>query len=154
MCEGGEGAKEQVTGVGHDGRAARGNTVLRLETKEAGKEVVDGNGRFEFGEAGDEFGGQAGDFVSLLLAAGMLGAEGGERIRDGHTAAALGKHGRGESADEGKTESLIEEPKAPGAKPAPGAPGRALFSCSHEFLKEAERSRLSPNPPTPRQVGV
>jgi len=59
VCEGGEGAKEQVTGVGHDGRAARGNTVLRLETKEAGKEVVDGNGRFEFGEAGDEFGGQA-----------------------------------------------------------------------------------------------
>jgi len=60
-----------------------------LEQKEAGEEVVDGDGRLEFGETGDEFGGETGGLVALLLAEGMLGAEGGERIGDGQAATAL-----------------------------------------------------------------
>jgi hypothetical protein len=60
-----------------------------LEQKEAGEEVVDRDGRLEFGETGDEFGGETGGLVALLLAEGMLGTKGGERIRNGHAAAAV-----------------------------------------------------------------
>jgi hypothetical protein len=89
FVDSGEGAEEQVTGVGHDGRAARGDAVLRLETKEAGEEFVDGDSGIEFGKIGDEFGGKVGGLSPLLLTAGMVGAEGGEGIRDGHAAATL-----------------------------------------------------------------
>jgi hypothetical protein len=89
VLDGGQGAEKEVTGVGHDGGAARGNAALRLEKEEAGEEVVDRDGRLEFGETGDEFGGETGGLVLLLPAAGMLGTKGGERVRNGHAAAAV-----------------------------------------------------------------
>ncbi len=89
LLDGGEGAEEEVAGIGHDGSAARGDAVLGLKKKEAGKEIVDGDGGTELCETGDEFGGEIGGFVKLLPAAGVLGAKGGERIRDGHPAAAV-----------------------------------------------------------------
>jgi hypothetical protein len=89
VFEGGEGAQKQVAGVGHDCGATRGDAVLGLEQKEAGKKVVDRDGGLEFGKASDEFGSKAGGLVLLLLATGMLGAEGGERIGNGQAAAAL-----------------------------------------------------------------
>jgi len=89
LLDGGEGAEEEVAGIGHDGSAARGDAVLGLEEKEAGEKVIDGYGGAEFSETGDEFGGEIGGFVKLLPTAGVLGAKGGERIRDGHPAAAV-----------------------------------------------------------------
>ena len=91
VLDGGQGAEKEVTGVGHDGGAARGNAVLRLEKEEAGEEVVDRDGGLEFGETGDEFGREVSRLVALLLAERMLGAEGGERIRNGHAAAAVAR---------------------------------------------------------------
>jgi hypothetical protein len=76
-------------GIGHDGSAARGDAVLGLEEKEAGEEVVDGDGGAELCETGDKFGGEIGGFVPLLPAAGVLGAKGGERIHDGQAAPAV-----------------------------------------------------------------
>jgi len=89
LLDGGEGAEEEVAGIGHDGGAARGDAVLGLKKKEAGKEIVDGDGGTEFSETGDEFGGEIGGFVPLLPAAGMVGAKGGEMIRDRQAAAAV-----------------------------------------------------------------
>jgi hypothetical protein len=56
-----------------------------LAKQETREEVVGGNGGAEFGKAGDEFGREIGGLITLLLAAGMFGAEGSERIRDGHS---------------------------------------------------------------------
>jgi hypothetical protein len=89
VLDGGKRAEEQVARVGHDCGATRGDAVLGLEQKEAGKEVVDRDGGLEFGEASDEFGSKAGGLVLLLPATGMLGAEGGERIGDGQAATAV-----------------------------------------------------------------
>jgi hypothetical protein len=50
MFEGGKGAEEQVAGVGHYRSATRRNLALSLTKKEAGEEVVDGDGGLEFGE--------------------------------------------------------------------------------------------------------
>jgi len=89
VLDGGESAQKQIARVGHDCGAARGDAVLGLEQKEAGKEVVDRDGRLEFGETGDEFGREVSRLVAFLLAAGMIGTKGGERIRNGHAAAAV-----------------------------------------------------------------
>ena len=69
--------------------AARGDAVLGLKKKEAGKEIVDGDGGTELCETGDEFGGEIGGFVKLLPAAGVLGAKGAEMIRDRQAAATV-----------------------------------------------------------------
>ncbi len=90
LLDRGEGAEEEVASIGHDGSAARGDAVLGLEEKEAGEEIVDGDGGTEFSETGDEFGGEIGGFVKLLPAAGVLGAKGGERIASVVLAAAIG----------------------------------------------------------------
>jgi len=66
VFDGREGAEEQVTGVGHDGGAARRDAVLGLKMQEAGEEVVDGEGRLEIREAGHEGGGKVGKFVFVL----------------------------------------------------------------------------------------
>ncbi|OLC96428.1 MAG: hypothetical protein AUH86_09725 [Acidobacteria bacterium 13_1_40CM_4_58_4] len=75
LVDGGEGAKEQVTGVGHDGGTARGDAILRLEKEKTGEEVVDRDRGLEFSETGDELGGEIGGMVALLLAARVFGAE-------------------------------------------------------------------------------
>jgi len=89
VLDGGEGAEEQIAGVGHDGGAAGVDAVMRLEAKEAGEEIVDGDSGLEFGETGDEFGGEVGGFVAFAPTASMVGAESGARIGDGHAAAAF-----------------------------------------------------------------
>jgi hypothetical protein len=62
---------------------------MSLEEEEAGQEVIDGDSRLEFSETGDEFSSETEGFVPLQLAAGVLGAESGDRIRDRQTAAAI-----------------------------------------------------------------
>jgi hypothetical protein len=75
--DGGEGAEEQVAGVGHDGGAARGDAVFGLEMKEAGEELVDGDGGLEFGEGGGEIDGSVFMLRELRVAAAeeRLGAQ-------------------------------------------------------------------------------
>jgi hypothetical protein len=75
MLDGGEGAEEEVAGIGHDGSAAGRDSVLSLEKEEASEEVIDGGRRFEFGEAGDELDREGGGFVPALLAAGVFSTE-------------------------------------------------------------------------------
>src|SRR5437899_13105964 len=91
VLDGEEGAEEQIAGVGHDGGAAGVDAVMRLEAKEAGEEIVDGDSGLEFGETGDEFGGEVGGFVAFAPTASMVGAESGARIGDGHAAGAFGR---------------------------------------------------------------
>jgi hypothetical protein len=91
VVDGGESAKEQVTGVGHDGGTARGDALLRLEEEKPGEEVVDGDGGLEFGETGDELGGETGGMVAFPLAASVFSAERGERVCDGHAAATVAR---------------------------------------------------------------
>ena len=87
--DGGEGAEEKIGGVGHDGGAAGLDAVVGLEVKEAGEEVIDGDGGLEFGETGDEFGGEVGGVVAFVPTAGMIEAEVSGRIGDGHAAPAF-----------------------------------------------------------------
>jgi hypothetical protein len=82
--DGGQGAEKEIAGVGHDGSTARLDAVVCLEVKEAGEEVIDGDGGLEFGETGDEFGGEVGGLVAFVPTAGMVEAEAGGRIGDGH----------------------------------------------------------------------
>jgi len=89
VLDSGEGAEEQVAGVGHDGGAPRVNAVMGLEAKEAGEEIVDGDSRLEFGKTSDELGGKVGGLVAFVPTASVIGAESSARIGDGHAAAAL-----------------------------------------------------------------
>jgi hypothetical protein len=50
--DGRDGAQELIGDVGQNGGAARGNPVVRESEKQAGEEVVDGLGGFEFAEIG------------------------------------------------------------------------------------------------------
>jgi hypothetical protein len=49
VLDSGEGAEDQVAGVGHHGGAARGDAVFGLEVAEAGEEVADRDGGLEIG---------------------------------------------------------------------------------------------------------
>jgi hypothetical protein len=64
VFDSGKGAEKQVTGVGHDGGAARGDAVLGLMMEETGQEFVDGGGGGEVREAGGKSGGEVGCFVA------------------------------------------------------------------------------------------
>jgi hypothetical protein len=86
--DGGEGAQKQIAGIGHDGSAAGLDAVVGLEVKEAGEEVVAGDGGLEFGESSDEFGGEVGGFVAFVPTAGMVETEVSGRVGDGHAASA------------------------------------------------------------------
>ena len=72
VLDGGEGAEEQVAGVGHDGGAARWDAVLGLVEQEAGKKLVDGDGGLELGETGGEDGGEVVGLDLLLMTAQEL----------------------------------------------------------------------------------
>jgi hypothetical protein len=89
VLDGGEGAEEEVAGIGHDGSAARLDAVVCLEVKEAGEEVIDGDGGLEFRETGDEFGGEVGGVVAFVPTAGMVETEVSGRVGDGHAAPAF-----------------------------------------------------------------
>ena len=86
--DGGEGAEEQVAGVGHDGGAARGNAVFGLKVQEAGEELVDGDGGLEFGEADGECGGEIDGSVFMLRELRVGATK--ERLRVGDKEAAAG----------------------------------------------------------------
>jgi hypothetical protein len=88
--DGGEGAEEEVAGVSHDGGAARVDAIFGFEMEEAGEEVVDGDGGFEFSETGGESGGE----VSLLdtddVGDSVFGADTGGGAGGSVTAASAG----------------------------------------------------------------
>src|SRR6266566_614958 len=83
--DGGEGAQEQIGGVGHDRGAARGDLVPGLEFIEFAEGVVDVGGGAEFLDVTDEGGGEVGLVEVLLALSGVFVAEARVRIRDGHT---------------------------------------------------------------------
>src|SRR3989441_6835988 len=82
--DGGEGAEEQIGGVGHDGSAARGDLVPGLEFIEFAEGVVDVSGGAEFLDVTDEGGGEVSLVEVLLALSGVFVAEARVRIRDGH----------------------------------------------------------------------
>jgi len=86
--DGGEGAEEEVGGVGHDGGAARSDLVTGLELIEFAEGMVDVGGGAEFLDVTDKAGGEVGLVEILLEQSGVSGAEAGVRVRDGHAAKA------------------------------------------------------------------
>jgi hypothetical protein len=82
----GEGAEEEVGGVGHDGGATRADFVTGLELIEFAEGMVDVGGGAEFLDVADERGGEVGLVEILLEQSGVFGAEAGVRIRNGHAA--------------------------------------------------------------------
>jgi len=84
--DGGEGAEEQVAGVGHDGGAARRDLVAGLELIEFAERVIDGERVAELLDVPDESGGEVGLVEFFLAVCSVFGAEVGVRIRDGHAA--------------------------------------------------------------------
>jgi hypothetical protein len=101
--DGGERAEEQVASVGHDGGAAGSDFVAGLELIEFAEGVVDVGGGAEFLDVTDEGGGEVGLVEVFLEQSGVLGAEAGVGIRDGHAATtaaggalpAMGEYGSG-----------------------------------------------------------
>src|SRR6266566_9391084 len=91
--DGGEGAEEQIGGVGHDRSAARGDLVPGLEFIEFAEGVVDVGGGAEFLDVTDEGGSEVSlvevfvmcdrEAVDLALS-GVFAAEAGVRSGDGH----------------------------------------------------------------------
>src|SRR5215467_9946142 len=64
VFDGGEGAKKQAAGIGHDGAAAGGDFVGGEEFVEFSEDVVDVHGGVKFPDAADErFGEVAGGFL-------------------------------------------------------------------------------------------
>jgi len=88
VFDGGEGAEEQVGGVGHDGGTARGDLVTSLEFVEFAEGAVDGDGGAEFLGFTDELGGDVGLVEVFPAEGGVTGAQAGVRIGDGHAATA------------------------------------------------------------------
>jgi len=64
--DGGEGAEEEVGGVGHDGGAARSDLVTGLELIEFAEGMVDVGGGAEFLDVTDKAGGEV-SVVEILL---------------------------------------------------------------------------------------
>jgi hypothetical protein len=75
--DGGEGAEELIGDVREDGGAAWGNFVFSEEEKKASEEIVDGDGRAEFLEIGDEDGGGCSGLLLILRELAMSETVGG-----------------------------------------------------------------------------
>jgi hypothetical protein len=75
LVDGGEGAEEQVAGVGHDSSTARSDAVVGLEKEESRKESVEVRGGGEFGELAGEVAGEIGGMAFFLAQLGMPEAE-------------------------------------------------------------------------------
>jgi len=86
--DGGEGAEEEIGGIGHDGGAAGSDLVAGLELIEFAEGMIDGDGIAEFLDVTDEGRGEVGLIEFFVAVGGVLGAEARVRIRDGHAAAA------------------------------------------------------------------
>jgi hypothetical protein len=87
VLDSGEGAEDQIAGVGHDGGAAGMDAILGLEMEEAGEEGVDGDGGGKFGETDGEGGGEINGCVLALGELGVVSAEERLRIWDKEAAA-------------------------------------------------------------------
>jgi len=74
VFDGGEGAEEQVGGIGHNGGAARGDSVTGLEFVEFAKGAIDGDGGAEFLGLADDLGGDVGMVEVFLAQGGVPGA--------------------------------------------------------------------------------
>lgn len=88
LFDGRESAEEQVTGVGHDGGAARSDLVAGEEFVKFGEGTVDGDRGSEVAGVTDELGGDIGGVAFLLVLRGVLEAEARLGIRDRHAAEA------------------------------------------------------------------
>jgi hypothetical protein len=87
VFDGGEGAKDEIGGVGHYGSAAWGDAVFGLEAEEAGEEFADSDGGLEIGQSGGEGGGEVDRSVFVLRELGMVEAKERFRIWDKQAAA-------------------------------------------------------------------
>jgi hypothetical protein len=87
VFDGGEGAEDEVGGVGHNGGAARGDAVFGLEAEEAREEFTDGDGGLKIGETFSEGGGEIYRSVFVLRELGMVEAKKRFRIWDKEAAA-------------------------------------------------------------------
>ena len=87
VLDGGEGAEEQVAGVGHAGGTARVDAIFGLEMQEAGEELVDRDGGLEFGETGGEIGGKIDGCVVVFRELGVVSAKKRFRVWNQETAA-------------------------------------------------------------------
>src|SRR6266849_2659041 len=61
------GMEDQISGVGHDGGAARGDAVCGLKKQEAGEEIVDGDSGLEFGALDTSRGSSSGALIASAL---------------------------------------------------------------------------------------
>ena len=89
--DGGEGAKKEVAGVGHDGGPAGSNFVAGLELIEFAEGMVDVGGGVKFLDVADENGGEVGLVEVTLVFGSVFGAKAGIQIGDGHATAAAAR---------------------------------------------------------------
>ena len=89
VLDGGEGAEEQVAGVGHDGGAAGVDFVPGLEFIEFAEGAVDNDSRAEFLGVSDEGGSKVGLVEVFLVLGGVFGAEARLGVGDGQKAESL-----------------------------------------------------------------
>ena len=76
--DGAVGVEELVGDIAEDGGAARGDAAFGDEDEEAGEKLADVRAGGEFGEFGEEFGGEVGEVVLGLLERGTEGGGGVE----------------------------------------------------------------------------
>jgi len=84
--DGGEGAKEEVGGIGQDGGTAGSDLVAGLELIEFAEGMIDGDRVAEFLDVADENGGEVGLIQFFVAVGSVLGAKAGIRIRNVHAA--------------------------------------------------------------------
>ena len=86
----GESAEEEVAGVGHDGAATRGDTIVCEKEKQVGEEFVDVMGALKLREFAGEDGTQVSGMRELGLFRGVAETEARARIDDAETATFAG----------------------------------------------------------------
>jgi hypothetical protein len=104
--DGGDGAEDEVGGVGHAGGATRGDAVLGLEAEEAGKEFVDSDSGLKVSQAVGEGRGEVHASLLVLRELSLASAEDGFRICDKHAAA--------RSVEEAMLAAAVREFRRPG----------------------------------------
>lgn len=86
----GEGAEDEIAGVGHDCAATRGDTIFGEQEKQVGEEFVDVVGALKLGEFAGEDGTQVRGMQELGLFRGVAETEARARIDDAEAAAFAG----------------------------------------------------------------
>ena len=83
-----EGAQEEMAGVSHDGGATRSDLIVGEKFVEFAEGAIDGDGGSEFDGVADEPCGDVGGVAGVFEFRGVLEAEAGGEIGDGHAAEA------------------------------------------------------------------